>query len=290
MTLYRCPSCRGPAIRLKGRLWGTPRCPTCSQRMLRWHRGGHGPALAVGVAAIGLLVAALPDLVDGLASVAITSNALPRLIERLEPDLAPHEQPASLLEGSLFQRLAAADRQWIPTVEQLPDGSKRYLYKRRLGEPELSIEQIRHRMRHPPRHDEERLAIQELLGTLQAADIRLVMTSPKKPGAAGEWDHAFRTLRIDPEVVEKGTMEFAKVLNHEAIHVAQSCAAGSVRARPRVLGLGTRLDPEQERHLNDPIYSTASPEELALEREAYANQHLLGTGATLIRSHCRLKG
>lgn len=248
-------------------------------------RAGH--LLALGVAVGGITVAALPDLIDGWASLAMGPSALPRLLERLEPAPAPTERPMALLSGPVFQQLAEADREWIPTAEALPDGGTRYLYRRRLGDPELSITEIRDRISNPPSYEQERQAIEELLQTLQLAGVRLVLHEPRKPGAAGEWDHAARTIRIQPIVVGKGSAEFAKVLNHEAIHVAQSCAAGWLRARPKVLGLDARLHPELERQLRDPLYATASAEEQTMEREAYANQDKLGLGADLVRIQCR---
>jgi len=79
------------------------------------------------------------------------------------------------------------------------------------------------------------------------------------------------------------------VLNHEAIHVAQSCAAGGLRSVPRTLGLSQEVPTELKIHLDDPLYAGASDWEKALEREAYANQRRLAMGTTLIRTHCRLR-
>ena len=142
---------------------------------------------------------------------------------------------------------------------------------------------------NPPDHDQERQAIGDLLSTLDRAGVQVELTEPRKTGAAGEWDHGARTLRIKPAVVEKGTVDFAHVLNHEAIHVAQSCAAGGLRALPRVLGLSREVSPELQVHLDDPLYAGASDWERDLEREAYANQRRLDLGATLVRTHCRLR-
>ena len=288
MPRYRCPHCQGPPVRLRRRRGRHPLCRQCGSPLSVVPANWTAPALAIGAAGFCVLVAATPDLLDGAVRLSVGSTILPRVLESFEPTLEPHEQPTALLEGDLFEDLAAADRQWIPRAEHLPDGSIRYHYKRRLGDPELSIGELRHRMHHPPNHDAERMDIQELLKTLQQANVRLLVANPKKPGAAGEWDHASRTLRVDPTVLDKGTVEFAKVLNHEAIHVAQSCAAGALRAPPRLLGLPTRVDSEVADQLNDPLYAGASTEERRMELEAYANQHLLSIGDELIRAHCRL--
>jgi hypothetical protein len=198
-------------------------------------------------------------------------------------------RPKALLEGGLLESLEAADRQWIPTTEPLPGGGLRFLYRRRAGEPELTVPQLQALIQNPPDHGQERRAIGELLGTLEQAGVQVQLVEPRKTGAAGEWDHAARTLRIKPAVVEKGTVDFAQVLNHEAIHVAQSCAAGGLRAVPQLLGLGQEVSPELRVHLDDPLYAGASDAEKALEREAYANQGRLMIGTALVRTHCRLR-
>lgn len=289
LSTYRCPFCRGAPLRLRGAgRSAPPPCPSCGRPLRRSRVAWAGPLLAATLTGLGLVVAVAPQLLDQAVSQAIDSSLLPRLRHRFEPSPPPEEQPVALLGENLFERLSEADRRWIPTAEWLPDGGVRYLYKRRLGEPELSVAEIRERMRRPPRHDAERQAIRELLEVLQVADVRLVLEPPIKVGAAGEWDHAARTMRIDPAVVEKGTLEFFKVLNHEAIHVAQSCAAGSLRARPRLLGMTRDLDPELADQLEDPLYADVSPQERSMEREAYAGQDQRGLGEALVQAHCSL--
>ena len=194
--------------------------------------------------------------------------------------------PSSALEASLLQELAVADRQWIPRVETLPNGAIRYHYRRRPDQPTLSVAELRALIANPPSFGAERLAIAELLTVLAAARVRLALTEPRKPGAAGEWDPQARTVRIQPRVVEKGSAEFATVLNHEAIHVAQSCRNRGVRSSPRLLGLPTALPAHLAEVLNEPVYRQASAHERQLEREAFANQARSGLGAQLVRQHC----
>lgn len=291
MPFYRCPTCIGSSVRRHRLPKGYhPLCRRCGLPLRRVALPASGPLLAIGVALLGIGLAALPDLMRGAASLAIRPSPLPRLLERFEPAPSPEERPLALLERGLHEQLQEADLQWIPSVEPLPGGGVRYVYKRRLGDPELTIAQIRSLITTPPAYDRERQAIDELLQTLQQTGIRILLTAPVKPGAAGEWDPGARMMRIKPEVVDKGTVEFAKVLNHEAIHVAQSCAAGRLRASPTPLGLPVRLDPELDRQLRDPLYAGVTPTERLLEREAYANQDRLGLGASLVRQHCERLG
>ncbi len=192
------------------------------------------------------------------------------------------------VEATLLQQLAIADRQWLPRAEILPNGVTRYHYRRRAGEPKLSVAELRALIANPPSFRAERLAIGELMTVLAAAGVRLELTKPRKPGAAGEWDPSSRTLRIQPRVVGKGSLEFARVLNHEAIHVAQSCRNRGLRSSPRPLGLPAQVPGHLAAVLEEPIYRMASEHVRKLEREAYANQERLGLGARLVRQHCSL--
>lgn len=234
----------------------------------------------------------------GLLLLGLGGAVLPQAgpwLQRQEPPLplAVLLPPALAgLEGidqrSLLAGLAEADAAWTPRAELLADGRTRYHYKRRSGEPPLSLAAIRALMANPPRFGPERSDTVELLAVLAQAGVRIQLAEPRKSGAAGEWDPAARTLRIKPGVVESGSIEFAKVLNHEAIHVAQSCSNGHVRARPRPLGIDALIPPHLEPVLQEPLYRAAGALEQRLEREAYANQHRLGIGADLVRRHCRL--
>jgi hypothetical protein len=149
------------------------------------------------------------------------------------------------------------------------------------------VAEIRSLIVNPPSFGRERVAIQELLGTLGQAGVRIQLSQPRKAGAAGEWDPRARSLRIKPAVVGSGSVEFFQVLNHEAIHVAQSCRNGHVRSTPRPLGISERVPAALAPVLSDPLYSQASELERRLEREAYANQEQAGLGAELVRRHCR---
>jgi hypothetical protein len=194
---------------------------------------------------------------------------------------------ASTNLASLLGQLRLADQSWRPRAMPLPDGGIRYLYKRRADDPLLSVAQIKERLRNPPDFELELRAIARLIPALERLGVLVVLTPPIKRGAAAEWDPTARTIRIQPSVVGNGSAEFARVLNHEAIHVAQSCRRGGLAALPKLLGLSTELNAQGQRHLGDPVYAGASPLERALEREAYANQHNLELAIALLANECR---
>lgn len=291
MARYRCPYCEPrPLLSRQGRdgVWICARCGDPLQR-LPWLRPWQ--ALAGGLVALGFGMAALPPLLT-----------LPRSLQTWpQPPAAPQPTTALLsaprpagLEGwqpaELLDQLSAADAAWRPRAETLPDGRIRYHYRRRQGDPELSLEQVRALIANPPSFAEEQARIAELLDLLGSAGVVIQLTQPRKAGAAGEWDPRSRRLWVKPSVLDSGSRDFAQVLNHEAIHVAQSCRGGGITAQPQPLGLPDQLPPTLQGVLGEPVYRQASPLEQRLEREAYANQHLLELGPLLLRSHCHLAG
>jgi hypothetical protein len=253
--------------------------------------------------ALALLLAALPDLMRRLEPGARPVHALAAAAAKPEPPpLDPALRPLALLDDGLLERLEQADLDWIPRAEPLPEGGTRYVYRRRPGEPELSLPQIRALIARPPSRAAERQAIVRLLTTLERTGAGVGLIEPIKTGAAAEWDPQARTIRVRPDVPDQGSLEFARVLNHEAIHVAQSCAAGAVGATPRPLGLITAADPPAGgsgsagtgggsdpvaiRQLQDAVYADLSPVERRMEKEAYALQNRLDLGVKLLRIHC----
>jgi hypothetical protein len=204
------------------------------------------------------------------------------------PPLRPQTQLDGSTQAALLAQLQAADRQWLPRVERLPDGRNRYVYKRRAGDPPLSLEQVKQQLQNPPSFEREQGAIRELLDTLERSGVVVLLEPPRRRGAAGEWNPRRAELRIRPDVPGKGSAEFARVLNHESIHVAQSCRGGGLHAQPQPLGLPRQLDARARRHLAEPLYAKASARERVLEEEAYASQEQLSLGAQLLAGHCRL--
>jgi len=189
--------------------------------------------------------------------------------------------------ATLLARLEQADRSWLPRVELLPDGRRRYVYKRRAGDPPLSLDQVKQLLRDPPRFEREQQAIRQLLSRLEQSGAVVVLDHPIRHGAAGEWNPRRGELRIRPDVPAKGSQEFARVLNHESIHVAQSCRGGSLHAQPRPLGLPRILDARARQHLAEPLYARVSARERVLEEEAYGGQDQLMLGPQLLAAHCR---
>lgn len=303
MARVRCPYCRHLPLLVLPSRDGSLRCGHCGDPLERVPLMRPWRSLAGALVVAGAVLAAQPQRLPRLLSPQAPPQAAPQAATQAAPQLAdgplglPAQASSTAATGlvgfpadRLLQGLAEADRAWIPRAEDLPDGRTRYVYKRRAGEPELTIAQIRALIASPPSFQRERQAITGLLAELRRVGVRIELSEPRKRGAAGEWEPRQRTIRILPRVVGKGSREFAKVLNHEAIHVAQSCGVhGRLRSSPRPLGLGEQMPESLASVLQEPLYRHASATEQRLEREAYANQERLELGAALVRQHCLLE-
>ncbi len=200
---------------------------------------------------------------------------------------SPSGSLAASWEALLFAQLEEGDRRWQPRLQRLPNGQIRYFYRRRPGEPPLTFPQIQALLRQPPRFDRERQTISELLSQLRHLGVTVELRTPRSPIAAGEWDPSRAALRVRPDVPSAGSRDFARVLNHEVIHVAQSCRGGGVRRAPVPLGLARRLSRDNAKLMDLPLYSRLPARARLLEEEAFANQEDLSLGQALLVRLCR---
>ncbi|MEB3166551.1 MAG: hypothetical protein VKO65_07755 [Cyanobacteriota bacterium] len=185
----------------------------------------------------------------------------------------------------LFARLAQGDRQWLPVARRLPDGRVLVTQRRLTGDPPPAPGELEAMLRHPPTWERERRVIARLLARLRSLGITVVFEPLISPQAGGQWTPNRLRLSLQPDLPDRGTRLFSLVLNHEAIHVAQSCRAGGLRAQPRPLDLGGSPAPAQRRLLNHPLYRR-SPAVQAVEREAVIHQADLSLGLALLERHC----
>ena len=253
-------------------------------RRRRWPRG-----LALALAPATAIAIAFAAAAMGLGPLA----SAPAAAQALRPPAWLQAPPASVgpirptWEALLFARLDAGDQAWLPRPQRLPDGRIRYVYRQRRGDRDLTLAQIHDLMRNPPRFTAERAAITSLLAQLGGLGVRVELTTPRVAAAAGEWVPREAVIRIRPDVPDRGTLDFAAVLNHEAIHVAQSCRAGGLRRPPIPLGLPVRLSVEARELLAQPLYARIPPRVRQLEQEAFSHQQDLALGAQLLRTLCR---
>jgi hypothetical protein len=286
MQLYQCPACDCLPLRYKKKPVSPPLCVRCGRTLQKTSRFSRGYRWGVALASCAVTALFVPHFVDYIKTKAVPTSFVSNLSGSLPPANPVDRTAESLDQNFLFSKLAQADLQWQPQEELLPDGSVRYLYKRRSGEPDLSIDELRALIETPRTFDTERAAIDDLLNTLRQAGVRVLLSPTLKKGAAAEWDHLQGVMRIQPDVLGKGSIDFLRVLNHEAVHVAQSCRAGNLRAKPRALGLSVTSNTTLLKTLDDPIYANASTWERGLELEAYGLQNETGVAKKLVSSEC----
>jgi hypothetical protein len=186
----------------------------------------------------------------------------------------------------LINKLENADNNLIPKYESNPQGGGSYKYKKTNFSPELSISEIEEWINNPPKFNTEKNFILEQINLLDNLDIKIALVNFENNKIAAEWVYAKKFLKINIQSIQNGTKVFAKILNHEIIHIAQSCNGGKISSKPILLGLEINLNKEEKYLLGSKIYKNKSKKELNLEKEAYSHQKKLDFGTELITKHC----
>ena len=122
------------------------------------------------------------------------------------------------------------------------------------------------------------------VSTLERLGIEIVVGNPSIDGASAEWDAANRTMTISSATMQQGAGAVLQAMNHEAVHVAQSCKAGGVGTAGKALGIGTSGAAAQA--LQHEVYESVSEEEKQMELEAYTLTNQPGTGINAAVDHC----
>ena len=122
------------------------------------------------------------------------------------------------------------------------------------------------------------------VSTLESLGIEIVVGNPSIDGASAEWDAARRTVTISPATMQQGAGAVLQAMNHEAVHVAQSCKAGGVGTAGKALGIGTSGAAAEA--LQHEVYESVSREEKQLELEAYTLTNQAGAGINAAVEHC----
>ena len=186
----------------------------------------------------------------------------------------------------LIRKLETADKKLIPKYEPNPQGGGSYKYKKTKFSPDLSLSEIEEWINNPPKFDAEKNFILEQINLLDNLDITVAFVNFENNKIAAEWVNKRKFLKINIQSIKNGTKVFAKILNHEIIHIAQSCNGGKVTSRPVLLGIDINLNKEEKHFLASKIYKSKSKKELNLEKEAYSHQKNLDFGKELITKYC----
>ncbi|MEB3257456.1 MAG: hypothetical protein VKN83_03950 [Cyanobacteriota bacterium] len=287
MGLYQCPVCDCLPVRYNEKGKSKPICIRCNRQLARISEVKKGYLWAIGLASAGMTLITIPDLINHFTLDIQQARIVKSIQGSLPPVASQSRTTVNVNTEDLLSQLQEADLQWRPEEQVLADGTTRYLYKRRQGEPDLSVAELERLLQSPPTFEQERKEIAELLQALKLAGAKVVLAPTLKEGAAAEWDHQATTLRIQPRIIQKGSVDFLRVLSHEVIHVAQSCKAGSLSSKPEALGIEVNKQPDILSKLNDPVYSKASQWEQLLEKEAFAAQNYSSIARYHLERQCK---
>tara|TARA_Y100001968_G_scaffold330575_1_gene382822 strand:+ start:4926 stop:5651 length:726 start_codon:yes stop_codon:yes gene_type:complete len=189
-------------------------------------------------------------------------------------------------EKTLYRLLARADYENRPRKYIKDDGSIYYEYKRSKHEPKPSIEKLEYLISRDPNFTSNTNYIKKILHELRSKDINIILTKNNLYNHTAKWTPIKKTIQLEFNLIALGTKVFSEMLNHEVIHVAQSCHSGSFNSNPRLLGL--RIENKQYlfKNLDSPLYDGIKTDQKQLELEAYSNQHDLVLGHHLLKKYC----
>ncbi|MFM8259709.1 MAG: hypothetical protein ACKN83_07790 [Vulcanococcus sp.] len=120
--------------------------------------------------------------------------------------------------------------------------------------------------------------------TLESLGIQVVVGEPTIDGASAQWDSGSRTMTISADTMKAGAPSVLQAMNHESVHVAQSCKAGGVGEAGRALGIATSGEAAQA--VQHDTYAGISAEEKQMELEAYTLTNQAGAGVAAAVQHC----
>jgi hypothetical protein len=122
------------------------------------------------------------------------------------------------------------------------------------------------------------------VNTLESLGIQVVVGEPSIEGATAEWDSSSRTMTISQDALQGGAPTVLQAMNHEAVHVAQSCNAGGVGQAGTALGIS--VSGEAVQAVQHSTYDGVSAEEKQMELEAYTLTNQAGAGVAAAVQHC----
>ena len=121
---------------------------------------------------------------------------------------------------------------------------------------------------------------------LNKLGVSVFLADFKDKKGSAYWLPKKQIIKIDRKSINAGSLTFARILNHEMIHIAQSCKRGSINSYPELIGIKNNMNDEKNYLLESKVYKNLSKYETLLEREAYSSQDNLSAGKYLIKKFC----
>ena len=180
--------------------------------------------------------------------------------------------------------LKKADKRNAPKMITNPDSSKSIIYKKAISRKNYQKELIY--LIKSSKFLSRQNFVEEALKVLNHLGISVFLLELNDEKGSAYWLPEKQIIKIDSKTLNAGTLTFAKILNHEMIHVAQSCKGGSINSFPKLIGLNVKLNEEKNYLLSSDVYKNLTNSEISLEKEAYSYQDDLSAGKYLINKFC----
>ena len=156
--------------------------------------------------------------------------------------------------------------------KQIVNGKIVYTYKRLENEPRKTIQELEYLIKNPEKYQNYEKFIKKGILSLLSNGIKIYIKELKKEISA-EWIFKEKSIIFNYKSLEEGTKNFANLLSHEMIHIAQSCKGGSFDSYPVLLNLNySKPKRFYYRYLKSKAYKNLKKSEKLLEIEAYANE------------------
>ena len=219
--------------------------------------------------------------------ITLLSSCSKKYIENTYQELAKNPQNnESININNLLINLLEADKKLTPKIIYNLDGSSFYTYKKKPGEGEVTLEDIKKRILLGSNFYEiDRENIRTLLERINELKINNRLDNIDN-GALGLWIPSKDLIIIDYRVVDMGSPIFLDVLQHEVIHVAQSCFSSSRKSFPKRIGLPLEFSKDINLNLSHKVYSINSEEVMYIEREAFTYSKIDGAAMKLLNKFC----
>ena len=186
----------------------------------------------------------------------------------------------------ILRLLKKADKRNSPKIITNPDSSKSIIYKKSNFQKELSQKELIYLIKNPRNFYQEQNFVEEALKFLNQLGISVFLLELNDKKGSAYWLPEKKIIKIDRKSLNAGTLTFAKILNHEMIHVAQSCKGGSIKSFPKLIGLNEKLNEEKNYLLSSNVYRNLPKSQISIEKEAYSYQDNLAAGKYLINKFC----
>ena len=186
----------------------------------------------------------------------------------------------------VLRLLKKADKRNAPKIINNPDSSKSIIYKKSNFQRELSQKELLYLINNPKNFNQEQIFVEETLKFLNKLGIKVLLVGIDNEKGSAFWIPEKQIIKIDTKTINAGSLTFAKILNHEMIHIAQSCKGGSINSFPRLIGISEKMNKEKNYLLSSKVYKNLSKYEISLEKEAYSYQDNLSAGKYLINKFC----